>query len=452
MVDQACAGVRTLKLLIRGGAVLTLGERTPNHDEADILIEDGLVVDIARTIRARDADVVDAGAAVVMPGFVDAHRHAWRTLLRQAGGNDPARAQELVGEVGPRLTPDDVYAATLLSLLNAAHFGITTVVDVADVQVDHTFAEATLQAHTDAGVRTVLVHTAPTWHDQGGATASLEQLARPDASLPARVRLAYGHPGTTLDAVTRPEDAWPRARELGLRIHAHAGLDEADRGVVARLGAAGLLGDDVTLAHCCALGDDDFDALARHDVGVAITPSSEMAQSLGSPPLQHLLDRRIRPGLGTDDATIAPGDGFAPMRAAQSLQHARVFDLKLAGKAGLPDMMTTRDVIRYATSAGARAVGMADVAGSIEVGRPADLIVLRADLVNIAPVNDPIGAVVWGMDPANVDTVIADGRPVVRDGELIADAADVRARVDAAVARLEHAVGPLVGAAGGGGR
>lgn len=447
------AGATALKLLIRGGVVLTLGERTSNHDEADVLIEDGRVVDIARTIRARDAEVVDAGDAVVMPGFVDAHRHAWRTLLRQTGGVDPARARQLVSDAGPSLTPDDVYAATMLSLLNAAQYGITTVVDVADVQADHTFAEATLQAHVDAGVRTALVHTAPGWRDHAAALESLERLATADASsVPARVRLAYGYPGANLDGDVPPEDAWPRARALGLRVHAHAGLDEADRGVVARLGAAGLLGDDVTLAHCCALADDDLDALARHNVGVAITPSSEMALSLGSPPLQALLDRKIRPGLGTDDATIAPGDGFAPMRAAQSLQHARVFDLKLAGKASLPDMMTTRDVIRYATSAGARAIGMADVAGSVEVGRPADLIVLRTDAVNISPVNDPIGAVVWGMDPSNIDTVIVDGQPLVRDGALIADITDLRARVDAAVARLERAVGPMVGAGDGGGR
>ncbi len=195
---------------------------------------------------------------------------------------------------------------------------------------------------------------------------------------------------------------WALARELGLRIHAHC-AENSGHGVVAEAATRGLLGADVTLAHCFALNDADVEAIATTGASVSLSPSSEMASGLGSPPIQQLIDRDIRMGLGIDDERLTPGDMFAQMRATISLQHATVFDLKLAGKAGVPKLMGTRDVIRHATVDGARAAGLAGVTGSLEPGMQADIVVLRTDRPNIFPVNDPIGAVVWGMDTSNVD-------------------------------------------------
>jgi cytosine/adenosine deaminase-related metal-dependent hydrolase len=167
-----------------------------------------------------------------------------------------------------------------------------------------------------------------------------------------------------------------------------------------------------------------------------------MAGGQGSPPLQELIDHDIRPGLGIDDERVAPGDMFAQMRATISLQHATVFDRKLAGKAGVPKLMTTRDVIRSATVEGARAAGLQGVAGSLQPGMCGDVVVLRADRPNIFPINDPIGAVVWGMDTSNIDMVIAGGRTLMRDGVLDADVARAR--------RLATSAGERVAAAGSG--
>jgi cytosine/adenosine deaminase-related metal-dependent hydrolase len=134
---------------------------------------------------------------------------------------------------------------------------------------------------------------------------------------------------------------------------------------------------------------------------------------------------------------------FAQIRAANSIQHATLFDLKLAGKAGVPNLLTTREVIRYGTVDGARAAGLGDVTGSLTVGRQADLLVLRADRPNISPVNDPIGAVVWGMDTSNIDWVFVSGEPLMREGRLVADVPDIRERALAAQARVATASGTL---------
>jgi cytosine/adenosine deaminase-related metal-dependent hydrolase len=129
------------------------------------------------------------------------------------------------------------------------------------------------------------------------------------------------------------------------------------------------------------------------------------------------------------------------MRSVISLQHAMLFDRKLAGKGGIPNLLGTRDVIRYATVDGARVAGLAGITGSLSPGKRADVIVLRADRPNIAPVNDPIGAVVWGMDTSNIDWVFVGGARLVERGRLTADVARARALVMAA--------NPVVGTAAG---
>ena len=411
--------------LIRGGCVLTLGARTPNFADADVLIEESKVVEVAPGIRARGAEVVDATDTIVMPGFVDTHRHVWKSLFRNFGdGGDNAGGP---GNWGQHFQPEDVYAATLIGLLGAIEAGITTVVDWADIQFDERYTDATLQAHADAGLRTVFVHTAA----QGDSRDDELRAALGRLTSNPSTAVAYG----SSDPLTPEAVAgrWELARELGFRIHSHSGPKP---GMVSAV--IGLLGPDVTLIHCSNFDDSDLSAVAARAVSVSLTPSSEMASGSGPPPIQKLLDRNIRPGLGIDNEQIAPGDMFAQMRTAISLQHASYFQLKLAGKAGLPNLLTTRDVIRYATVDGARVAGLGALTGSLEPGKQADLVILRADRPNIAPINDAIGAVVWGMDTSNVDWVFVAGKPLMRSGVLVAD---VKAASEAAVKAQRRVAG-----------
>src|SRR5687768_11056683 len=107
------------RTLLVGGCVLSLDRKVGNFRRADVLIEDDLIAEVGEGIRARDADVIDATDTIVMPGFVDAHRHLWESLFRGSGRSMAA--------AGSDCTADDVYAATLIGLLGAAEAGITTV-------------------------------------------------------------------------------------------------------------------------------------------------------------------------------------------------------------------------------------------------------------------------------------------------------------------------------------
>jgi len=421
------------KTLLRGGCVLTLGAKTANLRQGDVLIDGDVIAEVGPSIRARDAETIDATDTIVMPGFVDTHRHTSTALFRNLGHLGPNGTPP--GPIAATATPDDVYAATLVGLLGAAEAGITTVVDWSGAEPDDEHVRAALQAHADSGLRTVFVH--PRVGEEVGTAGP-------------RTGIAFGstlQPAPDLDAISAD---WTRARGAGLRIHAHPGPEGPAPGAVARLGERGLLGQDVTLLHRTEIDDADVEAIGASEAGVSISPPSEMAGGLGPPPIQQLIDRGIRPGLGVDDERIAPGDMFAQMRATISVQHATMFDRKLAGKAGLPKLMGTRDVIRHATVDGARVAGLTGVTGSIERGMAADVIVLRADRPNIFPVNDPIGAVVWGMDTSNVDWVFVGGRVVMREGALEADVRSARALAEEARLRVGAAPGVVAGASSGG--
>ncbi|MFW6090373.1 MAG: amidohydrolase family protein [Actinomycetota bacterium] len=425
------------RTLIKDGCVLSMDPRIGNHYEADVLLDGDTIAEVATGIRARDAELIDARDAIVMPGFVDTHRHVWESLFRNLG--DPANAA-LPAAYAPHCTADDVYAATLVGLLGAAEAGITTVVDWCELGgPGHT--DAALEAHADAGLRTVFVDADATGSDaDSGWRARLRRLT---ATAPAPLRtLAAGPREPRHGDVERLSADWSLARELGLRIHSHAGGSADDRGVVADLAARGLLAADVTLVHCSHLDDTDLDAIRSSGAAVSLTPSSEMAGGLPPLPVQQLIDREIRPGLGIDAEQLAPGDMFAQIRATISLQHATHFDLRLAGKAGLPQLLSTREVIRYGTIDGARAVGLGGVTGSLTPGKQADVVVLRTDRPNIFPINDPIGAVVWGMDTSNIDWVLVAGRPLMRHGVLDADLDRARGLAATAQQRMAAAAGP----------
>lgn len=413
--------------LLKGATVLTLGIRTQNHVETDVLVERGMVSEVGSGLRSRSAEVVDASNTIVMPGFVDSHRRCWTSLFKNEGSVPTATPPG----------PQDVYAGTLAALLGAAEAGVTTVADWYDGPSSPGHIDGVLRAHADAGIRTVLV-LAPTEHAEPIWRSAVQRHGVTPTEL---TTLAAG-----IHSAAALPDARRAAKDLGLRLHVKGTARDAGMFAAAKAD----LGPDVTVVHATGLQEDDLDAIAGSGAGVALTPVADMTTGPGSPPMQTFLDRDIRPGLGVGHELQGPGDMLAQIRAAISIQHATYFDLKLAGKGGLPNLLTTRHVIRYGTSDGASALGLGGTTGSIEAGKHADLIMLRTDTPNLYPVNDPIGAVVWGVDTSNLDLVLVGGQPVMRSGVTQADVAAVRSLVAEARGRLGLPTRLLAGTAPGG--
>jgi cytosine/adenosine deaminase-related metal-dependent hydrolase len=206
---------------------------------------------------------------------------------------------------------------------------------------------------------------------------------------------------------------WELARDLDLIIAMHCA---GTRKEVARihqvdvLNADGLLGPDVLLAHCLYISEDERMLCAEHGVPITMSPLSELRLAMGSPPILDHLDAGVSVSLSLDTTAIsANADVFQAMRISVGLEAVRRQDAQA---------LAPHRAIELNTIAGAEALGLGAVTGSLTVGKRADLILIRADDPNMAPVVDPAYAVVHSAQPSNVDTVVVDGRIIKRAGRL----------------------------------
>ena len=174
------------------------------------------------------------------------------------------------------------------------------------------------------------------------------------------------------------------------------------------LNANNLLGPDVQLVHPLNLLAKDFESLAKHDVHYSISPLGEAGRT-GETQLSELMQAGVKVSISIDNVTAERCDCFACMHMLQTLNRHRN-----AGKFPL----STKRLVQMATIDGARDLGFDKLTGSLTPGKRADLILVRTDAPNIAPIGDPYDALVQLAQPANVDTVVADGRILRRNGQF----------------------------------
>ncbi len=422
------------RILIRGGIVLSLDEAIGDINGGDVLIEADRIVEVGRSLDVADAEVIDATGAIVMPGFVDTHRHIWEGPLRNIGTDVPLEGRTsyisfVLHKLAPAFRPEDAYVGNLVSTLGAIDAGITTLLDWSHIQGSPDHTDAVVQALDDSGMRAVFAYGFPWWGKWEERQPSWFVRAATEhfSSRDQRLTLALAAPGPEFVDFEIARDHWKLARETGARITAHVGVGSYGRdGKLQEMGEAGLLGPDTTYIHCTTLNDTEIQMIVDTGGTVSIASPVEMMMGHGMPPIQKFLDRGLAPSLSVDVETNVPADMFNQLHSVLALQRG------LARQAGR-EPVSPRDVLRWATVEGARANGLDDRVGTLTPGKRADVIVLRADLLNVTPLNDPATAVVTGMDTRNVDTVLVDGRILKRDGKLChVDWPAVRRAVDAA--------------------
>ncbi|MGH6689796.1 MAG: amidohydrolase family protein, partial [Gammaproteobacteria bacterium] len=153
--------------------------------------------------------------------------------------------------------------------------------------------------------------------------------------------------------------------------------------------------------------------------GISIAGPVEMEMGHGVPPFQQALDLKIPTSLSNDVETEVPSEFFTQMRTAFLLQRMLVFQRERAGEKGAPPLMTVKQIVEIATSGGANVNHLGRKVGSLTPGKEADVIMLRADAINVMPLNHAYGAIVLGMDVSNVDTVFVAGKVRKWKGELV---------------------------------
>jgi 5-methylthioadenosine/S-adenosylhomocysteine deaminase len=416
-------------VLIKGAAIVTMDARLSELLTGDILIEGGLIREIAPHIDAPNASVIEARRMIAIPGFVDSHRHLWPGLMRNAMSDYSLSDYFplVLGKLGPAHTPSDVYASTLISALGTLNAGVTTVLDWAHIQNSPEHTDAGIQALRESGIRAVFAYGMPAVPI--GTVLDSRQKYPDDILRLAKDEFASKDQLLTLAlAANSPEHApydvtkyaWNKGREAGVRITAHTGLVEFGmRDQIERFGREGMLGPDLTLVHCNLLSETEWKMVADTGTTVSISAHIEMVMGHGPPPTQTALDLGILPSLSVDAEIAVPGDFFTHMRATLAAQRNDAFRRRYGGDPAAPKLLSVRDVMKMATVAGAHANGLSHKVGSLEVGKQADIVLLDAANVNVAPINDLVGSIVTGMDVSNVDTVLVAGRVMKRGGKLL---------------------------------
>jgi len=413
--------------LIKEGIILTLDKKVGNFHKADVLIEGTKIVAVGPNLQAEEAEVIDASDMIVMPGFVDTHRHVWEGILRNIGTDVPLEGEAsylsfILNKLAPVYRPEDAYIGNLVGLYGAIDAGITTILDWSHIQTTREHADAVVEALQESGMRAVFAYGYPWWKEPDeNQDAWIKDIAKQYfSSKDHLLTFAVAPPGPEFTPLEVAKSQWQLARELDVRISVHVGVGTAGMlGKLGEMGKAGLLKDDTTYIHCTTLSDDEIKMIVDTGGTVSLASPVEMLMGHGMPPIQRFLDHGLRPSLGIDVETNVPNDMFTQMRSVHSLQKTLIFDKKLAGKRSLPSFMTSRDIIECATVEGARANGLVNKIGTLTPGKEADLILLKTDRPNILPVNDPISAVVWGMDTSNVDSVFVAGRALKRNSRLL---------------------------------
>ena len=417
------------RTLIQGGTVLTLDREVGDFERGDVLIEGEEILAVGTDLPAENAEVIDASRAIVLPGFVDTHRHTWQAQLRSIAC-DWTLGQYMTGlhaGLSGHFRPEDTYLGNLLGTVEALDGGITTLLDWSHNLATPEHADAAIAGLIESGSRAVFAHGggAPQWD------VFPNEVPHPDDARRVRDQYFASDDGlvTMAMALRGPEVAtrettvgdYALARELDLRITVHVGNGEmAKDRPVAWLNESGLMGPDVTYVHCNSISDEELRMVADSGGTASVSPDIELQMGHGWPATGRLLKVGIRPTISIDVCSSNGGHMFGSMRALIGTQ--RGFDHADAGARGEPldhVPLTCREVVEFATIDGARALGLDERIGTLTPGKQADVILLSTDAYGMFPVNNPYGMVVYNAHPGVVDTILVGGQVVKRDGELL---------------------------------
>ncbi len=408
--------------LIKGGAVITVDPAIGTLAKADVLVRDGVIAAVAPDLLGKGAEIIDASQMIVMPGLIDSHYHMWSTLGRNFISDNgfeyfPAKwaTSELYGA-------GDFHNSVMLGLAELANNGVTTVHNWSHNNRSPQHVDAELEAHRKSLLRArySLGHIDRMPVDVVNKFEDLDRVQAEWFGEPSRLD-GLVHLGVNLRGMVQSEARVFHAemedmlrRRMPVCIHASQSRPNSDD--AADYEKRGYLGPRFLFCHYIAATDSDRAAMARNRTPLSFSTHSELRLGEHGDPRVALLKARaagVMVTLSSDATSIAPPNMFENMRFTWNMG----IPWKDTDTEKLPPV-GFHEVIEMATINGARALGLGDVTGSLTPGKRADIILIRTSDLNIAPLAQIETTVVQSATPANVDTVMVDGRILKRDGRL----------------------------------
>ncbi len=415
-----------MKTLIKNITVITVNDDLDILENANISIENDEICRIFFDIETGGSHdiseaydlVIDGTGRLLLPGFINTHTHVPMTVFRGLGDDMKDRLIRLLLPLENNcLNGDIVYGSSLLSLSEMLLSGTTCYADM------YTFTRATAQASSELGIRAFI----------GQGITDLRSGEQRDAdhgfALFEEFMGAYkAHP--LICGALAPHSVYmasegllKRCRELSdshrvpLLIHMAEQLWEAEpflknHGSVAKyLENIGVLGKRFVGAHGILVDDEDIEIMARNAASISHCPAGNSKSGRAIAPVRDY----VRAGVNVSLATDGPMSGnhmdmMSVMNMTPKMQKVRYKDRSL---------FPAKDIVRMATMGGAKALNIDHLVGSVEVGKKADLVIINPNTINMLPLYDYYAAIVYAMEPRNVEHVLVNGTLVVRDSSLV---------------------------------
>jgi len=424
--------MQQLDIIIKNGIILTLDSKNSILENGFLCIRGDSIFKIGtgNPTSFKAEKIIDAEGGLILPGLVNCHTHAAMSLFRGLADDLPLMEwlNNYIFPAESKMDAEFVYTGTLLALAEMIMSGTTTFCDM------YLFEEEVAKAARKAGVRCLVGEVlydfpSPNYGPVEKGLEYTESLIQKWTNDPIVSIAVEPH-----SLFTCSPELLTASNELALKynvpliIHVAETLTEVaeikekyGKTPVMYLDSLGLLGPHLIADHCVHLEGPDIKTMAVHKVNIVHNPESNMKLASGIAPVPEMLSQGLTVGLGTDGCASNNNlDLFSEMDTAAKLHKVNTLN---------PTVMDALSVLKMATSQGARALGLQDITGSLEVGKKADVIVIDTHKPHLTPMYNPTSHLVYAARGNDVRHSIINGQPVMEDRKLLTlDLAEIIAR------------------------
>lgn len=410
-------------ILIKDATIIPMTDEKSKIEKGYIYIKNNVIEDVGQgNPQIKDSsniEIIDGQGKVVIPGLINGHTHTPMSILRGYSDDLPLmKWLQNVWAVEARMTPEDMYWGSMLSMAEMMKSGTTTFSDM------YYGMEKIASGVTDTGMRALL--TQGLIEDETDQASNKKNLAESVDFAKKWNNEANGRITTLLSphapytcSVDFIEKIIDKANELDCSIHMHLAetrdeintiKDKYGDPPIKLMEKIGLFSRHVIAAHCIYLTNEEKNILKKYKVGVIHNPKSNMKLASGIAPIKTFLDNDILVGIGTDGASSNNTlDMLEEMRFASLLQKVHLEN---------PVALNSYNTLEMGTILGAKALGIDEQVGTIEIGKKADLTILNLQKCNTYPINDVYSHLIYAARAENVEYTIVDGKILLNKGVL----------------------------------
>ena len=380
---------------------------------ADIFIENGEIKNIGNSCSVVADRIIDGKNYLTMPGFINAHTHVAMSAFRNFGNDTDLMTwlNDYIFPVEDKLSNDMVYYTSLLSFAEMIKTGTTSFADM------YFFEEATIKALEKSKIRGQIARGLSYPDDDFYRIRENIDLYKTYNGKEGKLEIAMGPHAvytTTPDYLKKIAET---AREYDMSIHIHLSETQFENDECYKkygmsptevFDRACIFENRTIAAHGVHLSDNDLAILSEKNVSVIHNPSSNLKLSSGICDVSRLIQSGINVCLGTDSA--------ASNNKQSMLREIEI--ASLISKLKAADNLKAYDVLKLATINGAKALGIDDKVGSIELGKLADLIMVNINNINHLPENDLIASLCYSTYESDIELVMVEGEVLYENGDL----------------------------------